>query len=101
MKVLFLIAIIACALLIKNGMKKKGYTVVIVPHNVSHKPEIPLQHLGTHLIIINQSVFPYKTNPITYEYEFRVIDKSLSIEDLKVIGKEMIPKNAIVNFYIF
>jgi hypothetical protein len=77
------------------------YHVVLIPYDVTHKPELPRKSHKDYLIVINQSSFVYQLDLTRKEVEFRVVNQSLSAEDLKLVAKEMLPSNARTKYYLF
>jgi len=98
---LALICFISALYMFKNDSHLNKYIIVIISNIVDHKPILPHHSKNTNLIIINQSPFTFNTDHAKNEYEFNVIDKSLSTDELKQIAFDIIPKNEHVDFYIF
>lgn len=96
-----LILTILLHLLFSQNRDNDIYHVVIVTYNVTHKPVLPSKKHNDFIIVVNQSNFSYKMDANHNEFEFVIPNLYLNKEDLTEISKELVPKDAIIKYYVF
>lgn len=77
------------------------YYVMIVPKDVSHKPEKLSKRRQDYLVIVNQTSFTYDVENDLNEFQFLIENKKIEKADLETIAREILPNDDNLKITIF
>ncbi len=78
--------------IIKSDNTKTIYQIIIFPYTHFVK-ELPIFSENDKVVVVNQT-----EQSLGFEYEFKVSNTKLTIKELEEIGRNLVPKDANINY---